>query len=137
MDGGFVGNNPALFAVADAIGPLNKKSQEIRLLSIGVGEYREPRRNFLCEFILDRWPLWLTRKTLSCNTHTLEIIRELLFKDIRCERISDTFAERHYETDLLEANPEKLEKMFQLGRESYAKKELAITELLKEVSLCP
>lgn len=132
MDGGFVANNPALFAVADAVGPLKKTPQEIRLLSVGVGEYREPRRNLLYEFILDRWPFWLARRMLSCNTHTLEIVRELLFKDINCVRISDTFAERHYETDLLESDTDKLEKMFQLGRESYAKREADISALLKE-----
>ncbi|MCF7817271.1 MAG: patatin-like phospholipase family protein [Kiritimatiellales bacterium] len=132
MDGGFVGNNPALFALADAVGPLEKQASQIRLLSVGVGEYREPRRNLVYEFLLDRWPFWLARKMLSCNTHTLEIVRQLLFKDIRCVRISDTFAERDYETDLLEADAAKLEKMFQLGRESYAKQEREIISLLKE-----
>lgn len=132
MDGGFVGNNPALFAVADAIGPLEKTPTQIRLLSVGVGEYREPRRNLLYEYLLDRWPFWLARKMLACNTNTLEIVRQLLFKDIRCIRVSDAFAQRDYETDMLESDVNKLESLFQLGRESYAKKEKDIVALLQE-----
>jgi len=132
MDGGFVGNNPALFAVADALGSLGKNPSMLRLLSVGVGEYREPRRNWLYEFLLDRWPFWLTRKTFACNTNTLELVRQLLFKEIQCVRVSDTFAQRDYETDLLEADKRKLEKLFQLGRESYGTKETVIGELLKE-----
>lgn len=133
MDGGFVGNNPSLFAVADALGPLGKTQSELRLLSVGVGEYREPRRSPVYEFLLDRWPFWLTRKTLSCNTHTLELVRSLLFKGIKCVRVSDTFAQRDYETDLLESDVTMLDKLFQLGRESFGSQEAQIRELLMEV----
>lgn len=132
MDGGFVGNSPALFAVADAVGPLVKSAPQIRLLSVGVGEYREPRRNVVYEFLLDRWPFWLARKMLACNTHTVELVRQLLFKNICCVRISETFAARDYETDLLESDTKKLEKIYQLGRESYAKQEQATRALLEE-----
>ena len=73
------------------------------------------------------------RKTLECNTNTLDLVRSLLFKGIKCVRVSDAFAQRDYETDLLESDVKKLEKLYQLGRESFGSKEAHIRELLMEV----
>lgn len=41
IDGGFVANNPTLFALADALGPLGIDKIDVRVISIGVGSYRE------------------------------------------------------------------------------------------------
>ncbi|MGA2090231.1 MAG: patatin-like phospholipase family protein, partial [Endomicrobiales bacterium] len=121
LDGGFVANNPTLFAISDAIKAYEIKEDDIRVLSVGVGTYSEPSRNFIHNLILNQWPYWLTRKTIDCNTNTVDIIRKILLKDVKCVRIDETFAQRDYETDLLETDINKLDKLFQLGRESYAK----------------
>jgi hypothetical protein len=41
VDGGYCANNPTLYAMADAIGPLKIPRENIRVVSIGVGEYSE------------------------------------------------------------------------------------------------
>jgi uncharacterized protein len=39
IDGGFCANNPTLYALADVTGPLGKPRADIRVVSVGVGEY--------------------------------------------------------------------------------------------------
>jgi predicted acylesterase/phospholipase RssA len=46
MDGGYVANNPTLFALADACQDFKKNVSELAVLSVGVGNYNEPKRNF-------------------------------------------------------------------------------------------
>jgi patatin-like phospholipase/acyl hydrolase len=46
MDGGYVANNPTLFAIADARQNFKKDSSDIAVLSVGVGSYNEPKRSF-------------------------------------------------------------------------------------------
>jgi uncharacterized protein len=43
-DGGYCANNPTLYAIADATGSLGYARPEVRVVSIGVGEYPRPRR---------------------------------------------------------------------------------------------
>lgn len=43
FDGGYCANNPALYAIADAVKSLKRDQSSIRLLSVGVGEYPEPK----------------------------------------------------------------------------------------------
>lgn len=131
LDGGFVANNPSLFAIADAIGAYKIPIIQIKLLSVGVGIYREPSHNFLHRTFLNLWPFWLIRKILDSNTNTMDILRKILLPDVDCVRINDTFAERDYETDLLESDTTKLEKLYQLGRESFARNEAKISKLME------
>lgn len=130
MDGGFVANNPALFAIADALRAFKTPEENIRVLSVGVGNYREPSKRLWHEVFLNLWPFWLTRKAFECNTNTIEILQKILFPQVRCVRLNRTFAERDYETDLLESDPEKLKKLYQLGRETYASMEGQVRDLI-------
>jgi hypothetical protein len=43
VDGGYCANNPTLYAIADAIGPLNIAWDNLRVISLGVGEYPAPK----------------------------------------------------------------------------------------------
>ena len=131
MDGGFVANNPTLFAIADAINGYKIAPEKINVLSIGVGEYPEPSKGFFWNKILNSLPFWLARKTLSCNTNTNEIIRKILLPHISCIRINKSFTDKIYETDLLESDITKLEKIFQLGRESFPDFENEIIKLFE------
>ncbi|TQE72762.1 patatin-like phospholipase family protein [Leptospira noguchii] len=91
MDGGFVANNPTLFAIADALNGYKIPPEKINVISIGVGEYPEPSKGFFWNKILNSMPFWLARKTLTCNTNTNEIIRRILFPHIKCIRINKSF----------------------------------------------
>lgn len=130
LDGGFVANNPALFAVADATRAFGLSHEQLRVLSIGVGSYPDERPRWLVRLLRKLWPLGLLETTLSSNTNTLDQLRTLLFPEIRTVRVDDSFTDGQYSTSLLESNVEKLRKIRDLGRESFARNESGIRALL-------
>ncbi len=123
IDGGFVANNPTLFAIADAVNAFGIPRDQIVVLSVGVGEYNEPKRSALHQIMFKLWPFYMIKKMLGANTNTIETLRLILFKDIACIRINEAFPNPEYETDLLESDPKKLLKIHTLGRKSFAKQE--------------
>ena len=122
-DGGFVANNPALFALADALGPLGQLRSAIRLLSIGTGRFSE-KRNLL------QW-LGVVRTLtplLVANASTVPPLRKALFSDIKWIRIDDAFPKEQNRTLFTESNVKTLEEIYQLGRKSFGEHELAVRE---------
>jgi uncharacterized protein len=126
MDGGFVANNPTLLALADAFQIPNMQRNDIDVLSVGVGEYREPRKSWYWRMKFKLPSVQLVQVQLQTSSNTAEILRKILFNDIACVRVNDSYLDERYATDLLEADSEKLKRMFALGRESYGKQENAI-----------
>lgn len=129
IDGGYCANNPTLYAIADAAIALKKSHSDLRVVSVGVGVYPEPRR----------WSSWLAnrfvavqllQKTLHINTCSMEQLRAILFKDIRTVRINDTFERPEMATDLMECDLVKLDMLYQRGSDSFAKHEAALKELM-------
>lgn len=125
IDGGFVANNPTLFAIADALQAFHIPKEELRVLSIGVGVYPEKPLTYqrIASLLL---PIQIVEVTFASNTNTLEIIRSIMFRDIDVVRVNEAFADNIYRTNLLEHDKTKLQKLMVLGRESYAKQEDAI-----------
>jgi predicted acylesterase/phospholipase RssA len=132
LDGGFCANNPSLFALADATLALNVPRSQIRLLTVGVGSYPEPRRGFFTRLKNRFWLKVLLEKTLTTNTNAMDKIRELIFHDIQTVRVGETFAETAIATDLLESDLNKLDQLFQRGRLSFGKQEKAIKALMSQ-----
>ena len=127
LDGGFVANNPALFAIADATGPLGVAREDIRILSVGTGSYPESRK-WTRRIIAGVRPL-RTYMTLSrTSSNTVDTLRGLFFPDVETLRINDSFAERAYETDFMEHDPRKLKMIFQLGRKSFERAEARVRD---------
>jgi patatin-like phospholipase/acyl hydrolase len=130
MDGGYCANNPTLYAVADAVMALKKAHSDLRVISVGVGVYPEPKRRGV-PWLMRRIPsAQLLQKTLDINTNSMEQLRAVLFKDIPTIRINDTFERPEMATDLMESNLDKLNILFQRGGESFAKHEAQIKEYL-------
>jgi uncharacterized protein len=137
FDGGYCANNPALYAIADAVKALNKNHAAIRLLTIGVGEYPEPKRwvnpkhivTLFEKIILGFTSLELLQKTLDVNTVSMEQLRSVLFKDIRTVRVNDAFPQPEMATHLLESDRDKLNLLYQRGIESFGKHEADLKAL--------
>jgi len=136
IDGGFCANNPALYAIADAVAALKKNRADIRLISVGVGMYPQPG---LKVWDWSSWKTWLIKKlpsvqllqkTLEINTQSMDQIREILFTDIPTVRINDAFNTPSLATDLLEYDLEKLNLLRQQGRDSFGKHEDALKAFL-------
>ena len=127
IDGGFTANNPTLFALTDALGPLKVPREDIRILSIGTGSYPEKWRL--------RWEIFkfmptgkIMLKLLKTSSNTVETLRNLLFADIKTVRIDD--ANNYIKTDFIESNTLKLKTIYQLGRKSFEAAEPELRKLI-------
>ena len=131
IDGGFCANNPTLYAIADAVLALNKAHHEIRVVNVGVGNYPKPKPT-LKMWLINRLVVtkMLLEKTLDINTESMDQLRSVLFKDVPTIRINDTFETPDLATDLLENDVNKLNKLRQWGRESFAPNEAKLREFL-------
>jgi uncharacterized protein len=123
LDGGFVANNPSLFAIIDARNALSIDEERIRVLSLGTGEFPDKPNRFvgLIQIAIPILPIELLQTTLSASANTSEQIRKLVFPNVKTLRINESFSNPQYATDLLESDTNKLIKLMGLGRESFAK----------------
>jgi len=125
IDGGYCANNPTLYAIAEGIMALNVPADRLRVVSVGVGVYPEPKLRFFNRMWWYRQLLsvQLLQKTLEINTQSMEQLRQILFKHVETERVSDTFEKPEMATDLFEHDLDKLNILRQRGRESFASRE--------------
>jgi predicted patatin/cPLA2 family phospholipase len=131
IDGGFVANNPTLFALIDATKALDYDVQNIRILSIGVGVYIEKPLSKKFSFLGKLEMAQIASKVLVASSNTTEVVTKLLFPELSIERVNDAFPEPQFGTNMIEKNQKKLDKMYQLGIGSYAKHEKSILSVIK------
>lgn len=135
IDGGYCANNPTLYAIADAVQALGVTPSQLRVVSIGVGIYPEPKHwitpKYMVSWLAKHFTgIQLLQKTLNVNTESMEQLRLILFKNIQAVRINDTFEQPEMATDLMESDLEKLNLLYQRGGESFAKRETDLRQLL-------
>ena len=131
IDGGYCANNPTLYAIADAVQALKRERKDIRIVSLGVGIYPEPKPGLLM-WLAKKYlvSVQLLQKTLEINTQSMDQLRQILFHDVPTIRISDAYVTPEMATDLLEHDLKKLDILFQRGRESFASREKQLREYL-------
>jgi patatin-like phospholipase/acyl hydrolase len=125
VDGGYCANNPTLYAIADATEAFKVPREHIRVVSIGVGEYPTPKKSV---FSAMRWigylfTVRLLQKVLEINTKSMDQLRHVLFQEVATVRISNRYTEPEMATDLFEADVEKLDQLWQRGRQSFRENE--------------
>jgi predicted patatin/cPLA2 family phospholipase len=138
IDGGYCANNPTLYAIADAVRALNKTHAELRVVSLGVGVYPEPKhwtapKHWIAHLVkraIGFTEIQLLQKTLNVNTSSMEQLRAILFKEIPTVRINDTFERPEMATDLMESDMKKLNMLYQRGGESFANHEAQLRDFL-------
>lgn len=130
IDGGYCANNPTLYAIADAVAALGKQQQDLRVVSIGVGTYPEPKWRWSKLAIGWLPSVRLLQKTLEINTKSMDALRTVLFKNIDTVRIDGVFTEPALATDLLEDDLDKLNMLRQQGRQSFAPVETKLRQMM-------
>ncbi|MGO8080054.1 patatin-like phospholipase family protein [Rhizobium leguminosarum] len=119
-DGGFCANNPTLYAIADATEAFGALRENLRVVSVGVGEYPAPKRYLsLSHWLGYLFTVRLLQKVLEINTKSMNQLRQVLFKDVQTVRISKTYSEPSLAADLFESDLDKLDQLYQRGRESF------------------
>lgn len=131
-DGGFVANNPTLYAIADATESLGFAREDVQVVSIGVGEYPAPK---LPAWSFRKWvsklpTMRLLQKTLEINTQSMDQLRKALFREVPTIRINNKYTQPEMATDMLEADLDKLNLLWQRGRDSAREVEADLTKFL-------
>jgi patatin-like phospholipase/acyl hydrolase len=132
-DGGYCANNPTLYAIAEATEALGFARKDVRVLSIGVGEYPSPKLSVLN---VRRWVgYWFTvrllQKVLQINTQSMDQLRAILFDDVSTIRISNRYTEPEMATDMFEHDLVKLDRLWQRGRDSFREREKELKEFFQ------
>jgi patatin-like phospholipase/acyl hydrolase len=100
IDGGYCANNPTLYAIADAVHALKRERKDIRLVSVGVGIYPDPKPGLLMRLAKKYLvSVQLLQKTLEINTQSMEQLRQILSHDVPTIRISDSYVTPEMATD--------------------------------------
>lgn len=131
-DGGFVANNPTLYAIVDATESLGFARKDVRVVSIGVGEYPAPK---LPAWSLRKWASKLPtmvflQKTMEVSTQSMDQLRKVLFREVETARIHAKYTQPEMATDMLEVNLEKLGLLWQRGRDCARDAEADLRKLL-------
>jgi patatin-like phospholipase/acyl hydrolase len=127
VDGGFVANNPSLYASID----LSKKydQSEIKILNIGTGKFLER-----IDGILPRIISWLPitkfffTEIYTSSTNTNYRLLKLIYPNIEIVRVNDSFM--NISTNMTEKDLNILSKILQKGQYSYLNSEKEIKALL-------
>ena len=130
LDGGYCANNPTLYAIVDATRALGFAHADLRVVSVGVGNYPEPPRYWHKWAIEKFFLIRLLHKTLGINTHSLTQLAALLCRDVPTVRVNDSYTTPDMAADLMEHNIEKLKLLYRRGLESFGTHEAQLKELL-------
>ena len=131
-DGGFVANNPTLYAIVDATESLGFARKDIRVVSVGVGEYPPPK---LPAWSLRKWASKLPtmvflQKTMEISAQSMDQLRKVLFREVETARIHARYTQPEMATDMLEVDLEKLGLLWQRGRDCAREAEADLRKLL-------
>jgi len=134
VDGGYCANNPTLYAIADATQALELPLDTLRIVSIGVGVYPEPKAPLWSKM---RWAQYLLsvqllQKTLAINTNSMDQLRSILYRPVPTVRISNEYTKPEMATDMFEHDLKKLNILRQRGVESFAAVEDNLRTLLMD-----
>ena len=130
IDGGYCANNPTLYAIADAVKAMGLTHDRLRVVSIGVGNYPEPPKYWHNWLISRFFLVRLLHKTLGINTHSMEQLAALLFRDVPMVRVNDSYTSPDMAADLMEHDIAKLRLLYRRGNESFGKHESELQQLL-------
>jgi uncharacterized protein len=131
-DGGYCANNPTLYAIADAVNSLNINRVAIRVVSIGVGEYPSPIKRWYSPMKLIGYlfTVRLLQRSLEINTQSMDQLRVILFGSLPTVRINKAYTEPEMAADMFEHDMDKLDRLWQRGRRSFAEHETHLKEFL-------
>jgi predicted acylesterase/phospholipase RssA len=131
-DGGFVANNPTLYAIVDATESLGFDRTNVRVVSIGVGEYPPPK---LPAWSFRKWASKLPtmvflQKTMEISSQSMDQLRKVMFREVETIRIHAKYTQPDMATDMLEVDLEKLGLLWQRGRDCAREEEKRLGEFL-------
>ena len=131
VDGGFCANNPSILALADVVHGLGVSPENVKFLSVGVGNY--PARYPLYAYLQGAriYPaLTLISTQFGASSNSIEKVFNILAQKTQVVRVNDAFSDSALATSLFEYDRTRLLRLKTKGRESFAGKEQEIKNLL-------
>lgn len=129
IDGGFAANDPSLFALLDALGPLGWPQHDLRLVTIGTGKFAEARGGV--KGIIAQWlGLRVFASTLETGSSSQEFLVSQLYPRLARCRIPSSAGDAAIHTSLLETRRVQLDKILECGRAAYRESEPSLAQLL-------
>jgi hypothetical protein len=121
-----------LYAIADATESLGHARENVRVVSLGVGEYPPPNLPATsARKWFSKWPtVKFAQRMLEINTQSMDELRRALFRGVKTVRINTKYTEPEMATDMLEADMNKLSKLWSRGRDSAREQEALLKEYL-------
>lgn len=139
IDGGFMCNNPTLYAIIDAKKALShlKKDANLQVINIGAGEFPKSKPKSIKEFLLRRTPIikgYIKDFEIGLQAHVTEhqYLCKFIYEDVNIIRINGIFTQQKMTTHLLENDPIKLSMLYEAGKKSFEMKKKEIKTLFPE-----
>jgi hypothetical protein len=77
------------------------------------------------------WPtVNFAQRLLEINTQSMDELRRALFREVKTARINTKYTQPEMATDMLEADMDKLSKLWSRGRDSAREQEVLLKEYL-------
>lgn len=118
LDGGYVANDPSLFALTDAVHALKYSIEDITMLSVGVGSYA-PSIFSKVKRLADPFGLMDIVFETNRNGYTESLIPHLFQKVLRFRIDHNYTAHKTLRASFVESNKKTLNLIYELGKESY------------------
>jgi hypothetical protein len=141
IDGGFVANDPSLFAIVDAVCARKVPRNQVKVLSISTGDFVSPKTGPIgalidkAKDIVSEKGLGFDRNlmdiVMKANANNLSFLRSVSFPEVECVRVHEVSNDRNLTTHFLEENLEKLLQIRQAGYNRFSSFEFEIKELLR------
>lgn len=128
VDGGFVANNPSLYASIDLT--KNHDQKDIKILNIGTGKFLE-RIDGMLPRIINRFGItrFFFTEIYTSSTNTNFRLLKLIYPEIDVLRINETFMD--ISTNMTEKDISILSKILRKGQYSYMNFEKNVNKLLE------
>jgi uncharacterized protein len=134
FDGGFIANNPTLYAIIDAVEALKKQEHEIKVLNVGVGYYPSKStglsENFVRSLYFTKSFLGIFEATIATTNNATEELRKIIYPNVTTYRASGSYTDSKHKTNLLESDRDKLNTIKGLGTEFFRKNQAEIKKIL-------
>ena len=136
IDGGFVANDPSLFAIVDAVCARKIPREQVKVLSVSTGDFVSPNagvigalKDKVAKDMLE-FDRNLMDIVMKANANNLSFLRSVSFPEVDCVRVHEVNNDRDLTTHFLEKNLEKLLKIRKAGYARFTSFEVEIKELL-------
>lgn len=127
VDGGFCANDPSLFAIIDALTPLQQNLSDLRLLTVGTGRFASKQVGGFFGWLQKRKAMQVVETSLETTASTQEFCIRALFPTLSWCRIPSSSTDARTQANLLETNKATLDKMFECGRIAFRESETQFT----------